>query len=144
MKIDTKDFGLLEIEEGKIVHFQSPIMAFEEATQFALIERDGYMQKWLQSVQGKDPRFIVFNPDDIIQGYYPSIPIEVLKVLELQNGQKPCLFVIAVVPEDIKDMTINLKSPIIINFHKRLAAQVILDNENYPVRYRVFKDNEVG
>lgn len=142
MIIDTKDFGQLEIKEDEIVHFPNGILAFEEATEFALIEKDGYRQKWLQSVRGKDPRFIVLDPDDIIEGYHPVLPAQVLSSLKFSGGQTPSLFVIAVIPENIKDMTINLKSPIVVNFTEHLAAQVILDSGNYPVRYHVFKEDE--
>lgn len=142
MKIDTKDFGELEIKEEENIHFLNGIFAFEEVSEFALIEMDGYKQKWLQSVKAKDPRFIVFDSEDVVEGYEPTIPSDVLARLKLEPRQKPCLFVIAVIPENIKNMTVNLKSPIVVNLQKRLAAQVILDRENYPVRYHVFQENE--
>jgi len=53
-------------------------------------------------------------------------------------------FVVTVVPENIKDMTVNLKSPVVINFDKKIGAQVILENKEYTVRTRVFPDEGTG
>ena len=37
MKIETRDFGILEIEEKNIITFKQPIFGFEEFTQFVLV-----------------------------------------------------------------------------------------------------------
>ena len=37
MKIETRDFGILEIEERNIITFKQPIFGFEEYTQFVLV-----------------------------------------------------------------------------------------------------------
>jgi flagellar assembly factor FliW len=45
---------------------------------------------------------------------------------------------ILVVPEDIRAMTANLQAPLILNPLKRIAKQVILTDERFPLRYPVF------
>lgn len=140
MIINTRDFGELTIEESEIINFPRGVFAFEEVKKFVLIEKEGYLQKWLQSAIDVNPRFIVFDPDQILEGYNPHIPTEVLRELKIGRNEKYALYVIAVIPENIKDMTVNLKSPIIVNREKRLAEQVILDREDFPVRYRVFQE----
>ena len=42
------------------------------------------------------------------------------------------------VPEDYKDTTVNLKSPILVNSEKMLAVQTIAA-ENYPIKFPIFK-----
>ena len=37
-------------------------------------------------------------------------------------------------------MTANLKAPIVINLKKRIAKQVILHNQDYPIRKSIFSD----
>ena len=37
MKIDTKYFGEIEIDDGKIIHFENGIMGFEEYKDFTLL-----------------------------------------------------------------------------------------------------------
>jgi len=140
MIINTRDFGELTIEESDIINFPKGVFAFEEVKKFVLIEKEGYIQKWLQSAIDVNPRFIIFDPNQILEGYDPRIPPEFLREIKIGRNDEYTLYVIAVIPENIKDMTVNLKSPIIVNREKRLGAQVILDREDFPVRYRVFPE----
>jgi len=144
MKINTKDFGELTIEESEVIFFPKGLFAFEEVKEFVLIEMDGYLQKWLQAVNDANPRLIVLNPSDILEGYEPHIPDEVLRELKIGKNDKYSIYVVAVIPENIKNMTVNLKSPIIVNYEKRLAAQGILEKEDLPIRYRVFQEKKGG
>ena len=43
------------------------------------------------------------------------------------------------VPADIKEMTVNLKAPVIINADTRKAVQIIADNQDYEVKYKVYE-----
>lgn len=138
MKISSKDFGVYEITKEDIICFPEGLFAFEDVKEFVLIEKDNYLQKWLQSVGNENPRFIVFEPNDILEGYMPLIPEEMFNKVGAKNDTELTLYVIAVIPDDIQEMTVNLKSPVIINHQSRLGAQIILDSGNYPVRHRVF------
>ena len=42
---------------------------------------------------------------------------------------------IAVIPEDPKDIRVNLKAPVIINVDKKLGKQILQQNESLPIRY---------
>ena len=42
------------------------------------------------------------------------------------------------VPKDIKKMTVNLKGPIVINAAQRLATQVIVEGDEYLVKYPIY------
>jgi flagellar assembly factor FliW len=138
MLIQTKDFGMFEIDENEILHFPQGLYSFEEFKNFVLIEKDDCPALWLQSVDDINPRFIVFNPKDILKNYRPKVLQSSLKVLEAKTAEELSFFVIAVIPSDIKKMTVNLKSPVAINFKKHLAMQVMLENEEYGVRYPVY------
>ncbi len=138
MKITTKDFGMLEIDEGEIIRFPKGVFAFQNAKKFILITKDDCPAMWLQCVTEQDPRFMVFEPDQVVEGYAPAFSDEVYKTLQAEPGEELYLLVIAVIPENQREATVNLKSPIVVNMQKRLATQVILDNNAYPIRYRIF------
>ncbi len=144
MEIQTKDFGILNIDEQNIIKFPQGLFAFEEYNSFVLIEKESYKQKWLQFVDAEYPRFIVFDPSDIVLDYQPQFSPDVLNALSISPGEEFSLYVLAVIPENIKDMTVNLKSPVVINRKKNIASQVILETDNYPIRYRVFQDEKGG
>ena len=72
MKITTKVFGEITIEDDRIIHFPSGIIGFPELTDFALIhdeEKGAGAIHWLQSVQ--EPAFAmpVIDPlGDLLTG----------------------------------------------------------------------------
>ena len=45
------------------------------------------------------------------------------------------------IPRDTPiEMTVNIRAPIIVHTEKRTGWQVILPNEDYPIRHRIFPD----
>ena len=50
------------------------------------------------------------------------------------------LIVLSIPPEAPWDMTANLRAPVVINHKKRIACQVIAQNEEYDVRTPVLSD----
>lgn len=139
MKIQTRDFGELQINPEEIIFFRSAIYGFEDLTQFVLLYDDDIQSPftWLQSTQDKDVCFILVAPELVGFGSYElNLPADSKKLLELEQGQEPVCRVIAVIPADFKEATVNLKSPIVINTVRKCAAQVILE-QDYPIRARL-------
>ena len=84
MKIETRDFGILEIEEKNIITFKQPIFGFEEFTQFVLVN-DSNMGNgicWLQSIEQKSVCFIMLNPLEVRRDYAPVVMQDVLIMLQ--------------------------------------------------------------
>ena len=49
------------------------------------------------------------------------------------------LFSIVVVPTDPKLSTANLRAPLVVNFEKKLARQIILDDDAYKIKMPLFE-----
>ena len=49
------------------------------------------------------------------------------------------VLVTVTVPHDLKQMTVNLKGPFIINTKEMKASQTIIDNEEYPVKFPIYE-----
>lgn len=139
MVIETRDFGPLEIQDDQVIHFPDGIYGFDDSRRFALLDTGssaGMMH--LQCVDSPTPRFIVLDPFLILEDYAPEIPPEAFKKLRAETLEELTLLVIAVIPQDFRASTVNLKSPIAINFKQHLGMQVILGNRDYSVRFRLF------
>ena len=139
MTIKTRDFGAIELDNKAVLEFSSPIFGFEQLHRYVLLsdEETGDGLFWLQSLDDEEVCFILLDPVDLGLDYYPEVPAEAAKELDL--GDNPVVRLIAVVPQDFKDTTVNLKSPIFINPQRQRAAQVILEAD-YPLRMRVFSE----
>ncbi len=76
----------------------------------------------------------MINPFRFVTDYSISLTDEDLEELE-SKGDNLFFYNICVVRDNIKDSTVNLKCPIIVNVDNRLAKQVILEDSKYPLRF---------
>ena len=138
-EIMTRDFGKIEVDDNKIFTFPSGLFAFEDCHSFALISPlgEGVYPMWLQCTDSITPCFIVFDPELIDGSYSITLNSSEKKLLKIKDDSKVRCLSIAVVPEDYKKTTVNMKCPIVINTEENLAAQVILP-EKYEIRLPIY------
>lgn len=140
MKINTRIFGEIEIEQEKLIYFENGIIGFPELKKFALIhdteKEDGFIM-WLQSMEESDLALPVINPLEVIETYEPDVSEELLFGLGKLSKADTYILVTITVPKQIEDIAINLKAPIVINMENNKAVQVIVENE-LPIKYRIY------
>jgi flagellar assembly factor FliW len=141
MKIQTKAFGEITIDDEKIITFPKGIVGFSELTKFTMIhdkETGAGSIHWLQSLQ--EPAFAmpVMDPLVIKPDYNPEVEEEWIKPLGELNLEELLVLVTVTVPQDLTQMTVNLKGPIVINTGERKACQVIIEGDEYQVKYPIY------
>ena len=144
MKIDTKYFGEIEIGDEKIIHFESGIMGFEEYKDFTILYDSEAEKKpffsWLQCVTEKWLAFPVVNPLNVIKDYNPVVEEALLEPLGELKDEDIVLLVFATIPTDIKETSVNMKAPVIVNAANGKAIQVILEKGNYSIKHKIIED----
>lgn len=142
MKAATRLFGEIEIDESKIITFEDGIIGFPDMKKFTLIfdeEKDGRPSiSWLQSMDEPEIAFPVMDPLFVCETYNPSVEDELLKNLGTIKEDNLYVLVTVTVPQDIKELAVNLKAPIVINTDTRKASQIIVEDD-LPVRYRIYE-----
>ena len=141
MRINTKGFGEIEIADDKIIHFPSGIIGFPELTDFALVhdeEKGVGSIHWLQSIQ--EPAFAmpVMDPLLVQPEYNPEVDDELLKPIGKLDPEEMLVMVTVTVPSDLTKMSVNLRGPIVINAAEKKACQVIVDGEEYAVKFPIY------
>jgi len=123
-----------------LLRFPLGILGFEDVNEYVLQSR-GESPVWELCAADKDyPRFIVFAAESIAAGYRPELSRETMARLGAISGEELTYFAVAVISKDIGKTTVNLRSPVAVNFSAGLAAQVVLEND-YPMRYPIFKED---
>jgi flagellar assembly factor FliW len=141
MKINTRIFGEIEIAEDKIITFEEGIIGFPDCKKFALIynqERDSHKSiNWMQSLD--EPAFAlpVMDPLLVKEDYNPMVEDELLKSLGDLNEENTFILVTVTVPQDLKEISVNLKAPLIINAQECKACQLIIEDD-LPVKYKIY------
>ncbi len=141
MKIITKLFGEIEVDEEKMITFPLGIVGFPDLKDFLLIhdsESEGGI-RWMQSIQ--EPAFAmpVIDPLIVMPDYNPCIEDDLLVPLGNITEENTLVLVTITVPHDLEKMTVNLKAPIVINGENRKAAQIITEDEKYLVKFPIYE-----
>jgi len=136
MKIITRDFGEIEINEEDIITFSQPVIGFDDYKKFVFLHDEDTSRQiaWIQSVEEAGLCFIVVDPTTTISDYKFELPEHTKRVLG--DGEYD-VWLVMVVSDDIKKSTVNLKSPILVNPEKSSAMQLVLE-EDFPIRYPLF------
>lgn len=140
MKLKTRDFGEIEIDEKDIVKFVQPIFGFEGYKNFVFLYQEDISKHfiWLQSTEDQDLCFILVDPGLITEQYQPQITPDIVKAL---GDDSYMCWLMTSIREPFEESTVNLRSPIIINPNQHTAIQIILD-QDLPIRYPLFQKEE--
>ena len=141
MKVTTRVFGEITIDDEKIITFPKGIIGFPDLTEFALVhdsEKGTETIHWLQSLQ--EPAFAmpVMDPLMVCPDYNPEVDDELLSHLGELNPEEMLVLVTVTIPKDLTKMSVNLKGPVVINATERKAAQVIVEGEGYQVKFPIY------
>lgn len=140
MQIQTDYIGEVEYSEEELIVFPEGIYGFEEYTKFIIV---GELTKefpfvWLQSVEDEKVVFVLTDPFLFLEEYDFSLNEENVEKLQIAGQEDLQVYGICVIPNEIKETTLNLKSPVVINANKRQGLQVILD-EDWPYKHKLFQ-----
>ena len=122
MLVKTRFFGEVDLPEEKILTFEHGLIGLGEYKKFTILydcDKEDSNISWLQSVEE------------------PSFALPVIKPW-LVKEENLVILTTMTVPEDVKQMSVNLKAPIIINADTRKGAQIICENDDYEVKYKVY------
>lgn len=148
MVIQTSRFGAVSLQNDDLIEFPEGILGFNDLRKFVLLDDPtDEIFAWLQSCEVPQIAFPVLEPELFVQGYQLSLTKHDLENLGLPAktaetaGERPRIrsFSIITIPEDPTQMTANLKAPIVINIEKRVARQIVLQDNNLAIREPIFQ-----
>ncbi len=133
MKIKTKQFGEIEFSEDMLVYFPKGIIGFEKCRRFLIVNDEEYEPfRWLIAVDESEIGFPVLNPFLVENEYDKELPHRLVK--RLMKAEKPIdIFNVVTLNGEGGKVTINLKSPVVIDYDEKKGEQLILSAENIPV-----------
>ena len=143
MKLVTDYRGEVEYTEDDIIEFVDPMYGFDEKTKFLLI---GNVEPdlpfyWLQSIADETLTFVITDPFLFVEKYDFELDDFTVDQLDIESIEDLMVYTTVIIPENVEDITVNLKSQIIINTKERKAKQVIL-KEDFAYKHQIFQKGE--
>jgi len=137
MKVDTKAFGLIEVDDRQKIKIPEGLYGFEDYIEYVLLDAEQQPFYILQSVNEKDLAFVLINPFLFRHDYELNIPNEDLEDIGLKTPENALIFSIVTIPPDGSAMTANLQGPIVINRDNMTGKQWIMSDVRWKTRHDI-------
>lgn len=139
MTVQTSRFGQVEIQESDVLFFPEGLLGFNDLRHFVLLEDpQDEIFVWLQSTETSQIAFPVLEPEFFVPNYKLTLAKNDLEAMGLKIQEKVRSFSIITIPEDAKQMTANLKAPIVVHLDSRVSRQCVLQDNNLAIREPIF------
>jgi flagellar assembly factor FliW len=115
IKIKEKE---IPYEDGEVITLPEGLIGMPDVRRFVVVPMEEFEPFcWLASVDSDKHRFVVVNPNEIVESY--------------ESGVSGCALAIVKISSDWTKTTINLRAPILIDKNARSGVQVILSDSDY-------------
>ena len=140
MKVITKAYGPIEVEEKQKVTFPSGLLGFESLKDYVLLAAEQEPFYWLQSLDEEQVAFVLINPFIFKKDYEMDIDNEELVPIGIIDPGKAVIFSIVTIPPDEGPMTANLQGPLILNQETQLGIQAVLTDSRWKTKHDIIAE----
>jgi len=143
MKIQTKYFGEIEIEEGMVIQFPNGVLGFPNSSRLVMIDMpDNPSFKFLQDIHNPYVSFLTVSPWDFFNDYEMDIKDEELAAIGIaeETEKEFSAHLIVTLGKSFEQSTANLLAPIVINVTDKLGRQFILDGHDYGTKHKLVSE----
>ncbi len=141
MNVETTRFGVVNVDEDRIITFSVGLLGFSSFKKYALLQpHDDAVFFWLQSVEAPELAFVVTDPSLWVKDYVVAIrreQMEELGLARLEDGQ-----VFVIVNKYDQTLTANTQGPLVINVHNRSGMQLVLADKRWTTRHEIVQTGE--
>ncbi|MCB0701222.1 MAG: flagellar assembly protein FliW [Candidatus Kapaibacterium sp.] len=136
LKIKTLHFGEIEIENDKIFHFPDGLLGFEDFNSFVLINHEETAPlRWLISIDDPTIGFPLINPWMVDIKYNPGKNVDL---------EKEAAFVVITLGNKERQMTANMKAPLVLGVETRIGRQIVMSSDKYSTKQPVIHTTSEG
>jgi len=145
MHVRTLKFGELEVPKENVIEFKEGIPGFPYIRRFAMLDVEEVRPfQYLQALEAESFAFLVIDPFLLEPKYEFQLSAQDMEDIGFANPEEITVCVVATIPENPAETTLNLKAPIVINVKMQCGKQVILHDSPYSVRHPQVKMVDSG
>lgn len=144
VKIETTRFGIVEVQNEKIITMPHGLLGFQDKKRFCIFQhKESSPFFWYQSLDDPALAFVITNPWLFKPDYHVD-PASAINAMGWE-GEPDSLplecHVIVTIPRGMPEkMTANLIGPIVLHTERREAVQIVLpDDTTYSHKYPLAK-----
>lgn len=138
LSFTTSRFGQVTVPGDRVIRFVQGMPGFERLKRFILIDHDQEGTfKWLQSVDDPAVAFLLTDPNAFRPEY--SVPLKKGEIegLGMKGPESLVTLVMVCVSRDTRELSLNLKGPVVFNAENMSALQCVIDRDDYPSNFLI-------
>ncbi|MCL2834595.1 MAG: flagellar assembly protein FliW [Treponema sp.] len=140
MKVLTKAYGSIEVDEYQKITFPRGLLGFESLRDFVLLDAERQPFFLLQSMERMPVAFILIDPFIFRPDYEANIDNEDLESIGITDPKKAIIFTIVTMPPDGSPMTANLQGPLVINKETHTGLQAVLMDTRWKTKHDIIAE----
>ena len=134
-RLTTPRFGEVVYSQDDLYRFPRGLVGLPALKRFVMLTLDeSGIFRCLQSVDDPAHAFIVVDPILARADYRVAIDAAMAEEIDLTDLADAVVLAVAVVPEEVARMTVNLRGPLLINTKTKTGVQIVLSDSEYGVR----------
>ena len=140
MKVATKAYGQIEVDEHQRIRFPMGLFGFESFKDYVLLDSERPPFYWLQSVDVEQIAFVLINPFLFRPDFEMNIDNEELLPIGINDPAKALIFSIVTIPHDGTPLTANLQGPLVINKENKVGIQAVLTDSRWKTKHDIIAE----
>ena len=144
MKVATKAYGLIDVNDSQRLSFPHGLFGFESFKEYVLLDAERQPFYWLQSLDVEQLAFVLINPFLFRPDYEMNVDNEELLPIGITDPEKALIFSIVTIPGDGNPITANLQGPLIVNRDNRQGIQAVLTDSRWKTKHDILAELSVA
>lgn len=143
MNVKTSRFGMVEVDDRRIITFPAGLLGFSSYKRYVLLQPDDdAVFFWLQSVDSPELAFVVTDPALWVKEF--QVPIRREQMEELNLTKLDGAQVLVIVNKYDSSLTANLQGPLVVNTATCQAVQLVLAEKRWTTRHAIVELGELA
>jgi flagellar assembly factor FliW len=118
-----------------VVRMDEGLIGFSQYREFMFLENSDVQPfRLMESVASPRTAFAVLDPTILVPRYLDFVPLREWEAIGLTDRSSRLAFVIASIGMTAKESTANLQAPVLINYQRMTARQVILTDSPFSAK----------
>jgi flagellar assembly factor FliW len=136
-------FGDIEIPDETVLTLPAGMIGFPDLNRYAILkQREDSVFMWLHSLDEPSLAFPVVLPWVFYWDYEVQLSDEDMRLLDVERADQISIYCVVRVTANVREATINLFSPVVVNNQERTARQILNAVEGYSTRDPLFRSDD--
>lgn len=140
IRVQTKAYGSLEVDERQILHFPDGLLGFEKFKDYALLDAAQKPFFFLQSLDISELAFVLIDPFLFRPDYSVDADDALLSSVGIERPEDALVLSIVTVPSDGSPITANLMGPLIVDRGSRRGVQAVMTDPRWQTKHDVLAE----